>query len=49
VAGSIVVDPSYFVLPPMQARLLRHMSDIVQSMEVGRAGDLAIYLKNLPK
>ena len=48
VTGSIVMAPSYYVLPPTQARLLRHMSGIMESMEAGCAGDLVIYLKRLP-
>ena len=48
VAGSVIVAPSYYVLPPTEARLLHHMSSIAQSIETGRAGDLVIYLKKLP-
>jgi len=48
VMGPVVVAPSYYVLPPTQARLLHHMSTIAQSIEAGRSSDLVIYLKKLP-
>lgn len=48
VVGPVVVAPSYYVLPPTQARLLHHMSTIAQSIEAGRSSDLVIYLKKLP-
>jgi hypothetical protein len=47
-AALMVVSPSKYALPPTQARLLHHLSSIAQSIETGRAGDIVIYLKNLP-
>jgi hypothetical protein len=46
--GPVVVAPSYYMMPPAQVRLLHHMVTIAQSIETGRAGNLVIYLKELP-
>jgi hypothetical protein len=48
VVDPVLVAPSYYMMPPTQARLLHHMATIAQSIETGRAGNLVIYLKNLP-